>query len=121
MAAAVGSVGLRRRRWQLGRLVAIAGLVGIAVALAFDMPRGLDEGEASVLFAGAHATLTEGFWAELAASVGLVLGGLLLAVNLRNQERPARRRARRGAGARKRRRPILARRRKVTGPAGSKA
>ena len=121
IAAAVGAVGLRRRRWQLGRLVAIAGLVGIAVTLAFDMPRGLDEGEASVLFAGAHATLTEGFWAELAASVGLVLGGLLLAVNLRNQERPARRRARRGAGARKRRRPILARRRKVTRPAGSKA
>ena len=53
--------------------------------------------------------------------MGLVLGGLLLAVNLRNLERPARRRARRGARPGGWRRVIPARKRKVSGPAGSKA
>ena len=117
-AVGIAAVGLRRRRWQLGRLVAIAGLLSIALILAFDLPRGLDEGRAEILFAGANATLTEGFWAELAASVGLVIGGLLLAVNLR--QRPVGGRASRGAAA-KRRWPTLARKRKVTRPAGSKA
>jgi hypothetical protein len=117
----IAAVALLRRRWKLGRLVAIAGFVALAVTLAVDMPRGLDEGNAEVLFAGAEATLNEGFWAELAASVGLILGGLLLAVNLKNLERPARRRARRGAAAKSWRRAVPARKRKVSGPAGSKA
>jgi hypothetical protein len=117
----IAGVALLRRRWKLGRLVAIAGFVALAVTLAVDLPKGLDEGNATVLFAGAEATLNEGFWAELAASVGLILGGLLLAVNLKNLERPARRRARRGATAKRWRRAVAARKRKVSGPAGSKA
>lgn len=103
--AAIGlaAVALVRRRWRLGRLVSVAGLAAVAVTLVVDMPSGLDEGKAKVLFAGAHAKLNDGFYAELAASTVLVLCGLLLAANLR----PARRPERGPRPARRRRRPRL--------------
>lgn len=103
--AAIGlaAVALVRRRWRLGRLVSLSGLAAVAVTLAIDMPSGLDEGRAELLFAGAHATLNDGFYAELAASGALVLCGLLLAANLR----PARRVEHGSRPERHRRRPRL--------------
>jgi hypothetical protein len=94
LAAALAVVALATRRWQLGRLVALAGLVGVAVVLLIDLPKGLDEGSVAIGYAGAHAALREGFYAELAASAVLVICGLLLSINLRRARRPAARRLR---------------------------
>ena len=110
VALALAVAALLSGRWQLGRLVALAGLVGVAVVLLVDLPRGLDEGSAGTGYAGAKATLSEGFYAELAAAAALVLCGLLLSLNLRRSGQPAggRRRARRRR-PRRRRAPSLAR------------
>lgn len=91
LAVGIAAVALRRRRWQLGRIVALTGLVAVAVILLVDLPKGLDEGSAGVRYEGAEATLGDGFYAELAAAGGLVLGGLLLSLNLRRSRHPARR------------------------------
>jgi hypothetical protein len=72
-------------RWRLARLVSVIGLIGIAISLAIDLPKGLDAGTAGSAFAGANATLTEGFYAQLAASAVLVLCGWVLAINLRRR------------------------------------
>jgi hypothetical protein len=103
VAVALAAVALRTRRWQLGRIVALSGLVAVAVILLVDLPKGLDEGSAGVRYNGAHATLGDAFYAELAAAGGLVLGGLLLSLNLRRAHHPARRsrRARRLAPRRR--------------------
>ena len=53
------------------------GAIGLAVVLLVDLPAGLDEGDAASRFSGATATLRDGFYVELAACVGLILGGLL--------------------------------------------
>jgi hypothetical protein len=91
IAVAFAVVALLTGRWRLGRLVSGVGLVGIAISLAIDMPKGLDAGTAGVAFAGAHATLTDGFYAQLAASAVLVLLGIVLSLNLRQRDRaPAR-------------------------------
>jgi len=67
----------RSERRRLGLAAAALGLVAIVVALAVDLPAGLDLGTASTRFAGASAVLEQGFYAELAAAAGLVLSGLL--------------------------------------------
>jgi hypothetical protein len=92
VAAILAVLALATRRWQLGRLVALAGLVGIAVVLLIDLPSGLDEGSTGIGYAGAHAALRDGFYAELAASGVLVVCGFLLSVNLRRARGSARRR-----------------------------
>jgi hypothetical protein len=104
IAVAVAIVALLSGRWRLGRLVSVIGLIGIAISLAIDLPKGLDAGTAGSAFAGAKATLTEGFYAQLAASAVLVLCGLVLATDLRlragapaGRRRPWRARARRRA------------------------
>ena len=91
-----------RGRWRLGRLVALCGLIGVAVTLAIDLPQGLDAGRAGVAYAGSAARLTEGFYAELSASLALALSGALLAV-LEHRAHPAARSRRRGSrrGARR--------------------
>jgi hypothetical protein len=89
IAAALAGLALATGRWQLGRLVALAGLVGVGVVLLVDLPNGLDEGSAGIGYAGAQAVLREGFYAELAASAVLVICGLLLSFNLRRARRPA--------------------------------
>jgi hypothetical protein len=89
IAVALAVVALVTGRWRLGRLVSAVGLVGIAISLAIDMPKGLDAGTAGSAFAGAHATLTEGFYAQLAASAVLVLLGIVLSLNLRRRDRAA--------------------------------
>jgi hypothetical protein len=83
-----------RGRWRLGRVISLLGLVGIAVSLLIDVPKGLDEGLAARDFEGAEATLLEGFWAQLASASVLVVTGLLLARYVR-LEQPAERRERR--------------------------
>lgn len=54
-----------RGRWRLGRVISVLGLAGVAVSLAIDLPRGLDEGIASIAFEGARAELVEGFWVQI--------------------------------------------------------
>ncbi|MEZ5076044.1 MAG: hypothetical protein R2725_01230 [Solirubrobacterales bacterium] len=76
-AVALGLVCARggRRRWGLA--AAALGLVGIAVALAVDLPQGLDAGSQGSRFEGVVAVLEDGFYAELAAAAMLVIAGLV--------------------------------------------
>jgi hypothetical protein len=85
IAVVIAIVALLSGRWRLGRLVSIVGLIGIAISLAIDLPKGLDAGTAGSSFAEANATLTEGFYAQLAASAVLVLCGWVLSINLRRR------------------------------------
>ena len=78
LAGGLGVVAGRRRRPQLGRVVFVLGLLSAAVVLLVDRPAGLDAGSQASLFAGATAVLEEGFYAQLAAAGGLMLGGALL-------------------------------------------
>jgi hypothetical protein len=85
-----------RGRWQLGRAIALVGLAGIALAVLVDRPEGLDAGTAGVAYVGTDATLLDGFWAQIAACVGLVLCGPLLGRYVRlASSAPRPRRARR--------------------------
>jgi hypothetical protein len=77
LAVLIGALATVRDRRRLGLPVAALGLVAIAVILLVDLPDGLDAGAQTSRFAGAKAVLEEGFYAELAAAAGLVLGGLL--------------------------------------------
>ncbi len=97
IALVIALVALISGRWRLGRLVSVIGLIGIAISFAIDLPKGLDAGTAGTAFAGAKATLTNGFYAQLAASAVLVLCGWVLSINLRRRAGAAtgRRRARR--------------------------
>jgi hypothetical protein len=67
-----------RGQWQLGRLVGLLGLVGIAVSLLVDLPQGLDGGRSGASYSGGQAQLIEGWWAQLAASAVLAFSGPLL-------------------------------------------
>jgi hypothetical protein len=77
VAVAIGMLAMVRERRRLGLLVAALGLLSLAVILLIDLPAGLDEGRKTSEFAGATAVLEDGFFAELAAAGGMVLGGLL--------------------------------------------
>ena len=68
-----------RGRPRLAGAVAVCGLIGIAVAIAIDLPQGLEVGRAGLAFTGTQAMLLEGFWAEVACSAVLILCGGLLA------------------------------------------
>jgi hypothetical protein len=59
--------------------VSLCGLLGLAVAIAIDLPQGLDAGRPGLAFSGAQAELLQGFWAEVASSAVLILCGGLLA------------------------------------------
>ena len=78
LAAALAAVVLRSGRRQLGRAIFALGLLSLAVILLVDLPAGLDAGAQAAQFSGATAVLENGFYAELAAAFGLMLGGLLL-------------------------------------------
>jgi hypothetical protein len=67
-------------RTRLAAAVSICGLLGLAVALAIDLPQGLDAGRPGLAFSGAEAELLQGFWAEVACSAVLMLCGGLLAL-----------------------------------------
>ncbi len=77
LAAVAGVLALQPKRRGLGRVVIALGLLCLAVILLVDLPAGLDVGAETSRFAGATAVLEDGFYAELAAAAGLVLGGLL--------------------------------------------
>ncbi|HKH22447.1 MAG TPA: hypothetical protein VKA88_02410 [Solirubrobacterales bacterium] len=70
----------------------VCGVLGIAVALAIDLPQGLDAGRAGLAFYGAEAQLLGGFWVEMAASATLILCGCLLPLYSRGAARPGGRR-----------------------------
>ena len=82
LALIVLTIALTGRRKAAALLIPI-GLIVIAIALIVDVPKGLDEGTASVAYEGASARLLEGFWLQLAAAVCLIGCGLLLPRYLR--------------------------------------
>jgi hypothetical protein len=65
-------------RAERGRLVVVAGALGVAVSLIIDLPKGLEAGSAAVDHADAHASLLAGFYVQVAASALLILCGALL-------------------------------------------
>ena len=94
-------------RPRLAGAVSLCGLLGLAVAVAVDLPQGLDAGRAGIAFTGTEARLLEGFWAEVAASAVLILSGGLLALysrDVRIKERPRDARKRAGRGRKSNRR-----------------
>jgi hypothetical protein len=106
LAAAAAVLALRPERRGLGRVVVALGLLSIAMILLVDLPAGLDEGAQASRFAGATAVLDNGFYAQLAAAAGLVLGGLLyyarpcrIRINLSGRAASGRRRRRRRQGS----------------------
>jgi hypothetical protein len=88
---AVAMVG---RRWQACRLIALAGIAAVAVALLVDRPAGLDPGDAAVAFDGVRATLIGGFYAQIAAGILLIGSSTLLGRELRPAAAPERAEAR---------------------------
>lgn len=97
VAAVALIVATRRGRWRMGRLVALIGLIGIAVTLLIDRPEALDPGPLADAYAGSEAKLLDGYWAQLFASAALVLFGPLLGEQVRREsggDRSARRRER---------------------------
>lgn len=110
-ALALAAMGNERRR-GLGRIVFGLGLLSLAIILLVDLPAGLDVGANASRFSGAKAVLYDGFYAQIAAAVGLMLGGALLVAApkaaARYHARPCRTRtnlfARAASGLRRRRR-----------------
>jgi hypothetical protein len=66
------------RRRGLGRIVFALGLFSLAAILLVDLPSGTDVGAQATRFSGAKAVLYDGFYAQIAAGAGLMLGGALL-------------------------------------------
>jgi hypothetical protein len=102
IAAVVAVAMLRTERRRLARIVVGLGLLCIALILIVDLPAGTDVGAQSSQFSGATAILQDGFYAELAAAAGLLIGGLLyyarpcrIPINLSGRAASARRRRRR--------------------------
>jgi hypothetical protein len=113
LAGLLALVALRKeRRRGLGRIVFALGLLSLAVILLVDLPAGLDTGAEATRFSGAKAVLYDGFYAQIAAAAGLILGGALLVMApkaaARYHARPCRTRtnlfARAASGLRRRRR-----------------
>lgn len=79
LAAALAALAMRNpRRRGLGRVVFALGALSLGVVLLVDLPAGLDAGAQTSRFSGATAVLLDGFYAQIAAAAGLMLGGLLL-------------------------------------------
>ena len=102
LAAVAALLAIRSERRGLGRVIALLGLLSLAVILLVDLPAGLDVGTQSSLFSGTTAVLEGGFYGELAAAAGLLIGGLLyyarpcrIPINLSGRAASARRRRRR--------------------------
>ncbi len=54
------------------------GIAVVAISLAVDAPKGLDEGAAAIAYEGATATPAEGFWMQIATGAVLIACGLML-------------------------------------------
>jgi len=65
----------RRDRPRLGLVAAALGGIGLAIVLAIDLPRGLDESAARP-YGSAQVLLLEGFWIQSCASVLAIIAGL---------------------------------------------
>jgi hypothetical protein len=82
VAAAAGLLALVALRSEarrgLGRIVFALGALALAVALLVDLPAGLDAAAEQARFSGATAVLEDGFYAQIASAVGLMIGGALL-------------------------------------------
>jgi len=127
LAAIAATMALRPARRGLGRIVIALGLLSIAVILIVDLPAGLDAGTQEARFSGAAAVLLAGFYAQLAAAAGLVIGGLLyyarpcrIRINLSGRAASARRRRRRppdSSRGRAARRPLRRRNAAASAPA----
>ncbi len=107
LAGALAVAALRNeRRRGLGRVIFALGLLSLAVILLVDLPAGLDAGVQSSRFVGAKAVLYDGFYAQIAAAAGLMLGGALLTnvhrVRTRPGYRPRKPRLARTQGGRRR-------------------
>jgi hypothetical protein len=94
----------RSRRPRMAGAVSLCGVIGVAVALAIDLPQGLEVGRAGLAFTGTDAVLLQGFWAEIASSAVLILCGGLLAVYSRGVSPDERRWRGTGESVRPRRR-----------------
>jgi len=101
VAAVVLIIAAYRGERRLAGAVTICGLLGLAVAVAIDLPQGLDAGRPGLAFSGAQAVLLQGFWAEVTCSAVLILCGGLLALYSRGVT-AERRGGRTRAGARRR-------------------
>jgi hypothetical protein len=100
--AAALVVAAYRGRTRLAGGVVICGLVGLAVAIAIDLPQGLETGRAGLAFTGTEARLLQGFWAEVACSAVLILCGGLLGHYSRGVSRERRRQRGRPGGVARR-------------------
>jgi hypothetical protein len=85
--SAIGAY-LGNRRFAAG--LVLCGVLGLAVAIAIDLPQGLDAGRNALAFYGAEAQLLGGFWVEVAASATLIFCGCLLPLYSRDVARPKR-------------------------------
>lgn len=72
------------RRPMLCRLIALAGVVAIAVGLIVDRPAGQDPGELEIAYQGVEATLLGGFYAQIFAGFLLAASALLLSRELQS-------------------------------------
>ncbi len=127
LAAVAATMALRPARRGLGRVVIALGLLSIAVILIVDLPAGLDASAQASRFSGATAVLFAGFYAQLAAAAGLVIGGLLyyarpcrIRINLSGRAASVRRRRRRppdSSRGRAARRPLRRRNGVASAPA----
>jgi hypothetical protein len=113
LAAGLALAAMRNeRRRGLGRIIFALGLLSLGVILLVDLPAGLDVGAEASRFSGAEAVLYGGFYAQIAAAAGLMLGGALLVAapkaTARYHARPCRTRtnlfARVASGLKRRRR-----------------
>ena len=75
LAALVIALGGRPRA---ARLLIVIGVVVVAISVLVDAPKGLDEGDAAVVYEGASASLVEGFWLQVATAAVLIAAGVLL-------------------------------------------
>ena len=79
VALVLALTGRRRRAFALVPV----GIAAIAISLAVDAPKGLDEGAAAIAYEGATATLLKGFWMQIATGTVLIACGLMLPLYLR--------------------------------------
>ncbi len=93
-------------RWRLCRLISLAGVAAIVVAIVVDRPAGLDTGDTALAFEGVKATLLGGFYAQIAAGVLLIGSSSLLGRELRLAGATERAKPDRGRKRRERRRTV---------------
>ena len=79
LCAIVLLVMFRSKRWQLGRLISILGLIVIGVVLLVDISASRELDQATRDYSGASPELLGGFWAQLACGFTLLVAGTAIA------------------------------------------